>query len=39
MCPVIDNPDGCEICAVIVFLLAKNMSAAEVYYKLFLVYG
>jgi hypothetical protein len=34
MCPVIDNPICCEICAVIHFLHAKNMSAAEIHCEL-----
>jgi hypothetical protein len=29
-CPAIDNPASCEIRAVIRFLGAKNMSAAEI---------
>jgi hypothetical protein len=31
MCPAIDNPASCEICAVIRLLHAKNMSAAEIH--------
>jgi hypothetical protein len=38
MCPVIDNPASCEICNVIHFLQAKNMSAAEIHPQLFMVY-
>jgi hypothetical protein len=30
MCPAIDNPASCEIRAVIRFIRAKNMSAAEI---------
>jgi hypothetical protein len=40
MCPVIDNPTSCEICAVTCFLCAKNMSAAEIHCELCVaVYG
>jgi transposase len=39
MCPVIDNPTSCEICSVIRFLHAKNMSAVEIYRELCAVYG
>jgi hypothetical protein len=39
MCPTIDNPASCEICAVIHFLHAKNMSAVEIHRKLCTVYG
>jgi hypothetical protein len=38
MCPVIDNPTGCEIRAVIRFLHAKNISAAEIHCELCTVY-
>jgi hypothetical protein len=38
-CPVIDNPESCEICAVIHFLHTKNMSAVEIYRELCIVYG
>jgi hypothetical protein len=38
MCPAIDNPTSCEICAVH-FLHAKNMSAAEIHHELCVVYG
>jgi hypothetical protein len=31
MCPVIHNPAGCEIRALIRFLHNKNMSAAEIH--------
>jgi hypothetical protein len=34
LCPAIDNPDGCEICDIIRFLHAKNMSAAEIHREL-----
>jgi hypothetical protein len=34
MCPVIDNPAGCEIRALIRFLHAKNMTAAEIHCEL-----
>jgi hypothetical protein len=30
VCPVIDNPTSYEICALIRFLHAKNMSAVEI---------
>jgi hypothetical protein len=39
MCPVTDNPTGCEIRAVIRFLHSKNMSAVEVHLELCAVYG
>jgi hypothetical protein len=39
MCPAIDNPISCEICAVTCFLHAKNMSAAEIHPELCTVYG
>jgi hypothetical protein len=39
MCPVIDNPASCKIHAVIHFLQAKNMSAAEIHLELCAVYG
>jgi hypothetical protein len=39
MCPAIDNPASCEIRAVIHFLCAKNMSAAEIHHQLCVVYG
>jgi transposase len=39
MCPVINNPASCEICAVICFFRAKNMSAAEIHRELCAVYG
>jgi hypothetical protein len=39
MCPVIDNPVSCEICTVIHFLHAKNMSVVEIYRELWVVYG
>jgi hypothetical protein len=31
MCPVIDNPASCEICAVFGFLNAKNISAEQIH--------
>jgi hypothetical protein len=34
MCSAIDNPASCEIHAVICFLHAKNMNAAEVHCEL-----
>jgi transposase len=34
MCPLIDNPTSCEIHALIWFLHAKNMSAAEIHREL-----
>jgi hypothetical protein len=34
MCPVIDNPTRCKICAVIHFLLAQNMGVAEIHCEL-----
>jgi hypothetical protein len=39
MCPAIDNPASCEICAIICFLHAKNMSAVEIHLELCMVYG
>jgi hypothetical protein len=40
MCPVIDIPTSCEICAVICFLRAKNKSAVELHHELCaVVYG
>jgi hypothetical protein len=39
MCSVIDNPTSCEIHAVIHFIYAKNMSAAEICRELCVVYG
>jgi hypothetical protein len=39
MCPAIDNPTSRKICAVIRFLHAKNMSAAEIHCELCMVYG
>jgi hypothetical protein len=35
MCPAIDNPTSCEIRAVIPFLHAKDMSAAEIHLELY----
>jgi hypothetical protein len=39
MCPEIDNPADCEIRAVIHFLHAKNVSAAESHPELCTVYS
>jgi hypothetical protein len=39
MCPAIDNSVSCEICTVIRFLHAKNMSAVEIHCKFCVVYG
>jgi hypothetical protein len=40
ICPAIDNPTSCEILALIHFLHAKNMSAAEIHHELcVVVYG
>jgi hypothetical protein len=39
LCPAIDNPASCEIRSVIHFLLAKNMSAAEICCELCGVYA
>jgi hypothetical protein len=39
MCRAIDNPTSCEIGAFILFLHAKNMSAAEMHLELCAVYG
>jgi hypothetical protein len=39
MCPAIDNPASCEICAVIHLHQAKNMSAAEIHCEICVVYG
>jgi hypothetical protein len=33
-CPTIDYPASCEICAVVRFLRAKNMSAADIHHEL-----
>jgi hypothetical protein len=38
MCPAINNPTSCEICAVFRFLQSKNMSAAEIHRELCTVY-
>jgi hypothetical protein len=38
MCPAIDNPASCEIHAVICFLPAENVSAAEIHRELRAVY-
>jgi hypothetical protein len=37
--PVTDGPTSCKICAVIRFLYAKNMNAAEIHHELCAVYG
>jgi hypothetical protein len=39
MCPAIDNPARCKIRAIIRFLHAKNMSAAEIHSELRAVYS
>jgi hypothetical protein len=39
MCPAIDNLASCEIRAVVLFLRAKNMNAADIYRELCAVYG
>jgi hypothetical protein len=39
MCLAIDNSASCEIRAVIRFLYAEDMSAAEIYRELCAVYG
>jgi hypothetical protein len=39
MCPAIDNPTIYEIRAIIRFLHAKNMNAAEIHRELCAVYG
>jgi transposase len=39
MCPATDNPTSCKIRAVIHFLHAKNMSAAEINRELCMLYG
>jgi hypothetical protein len=39
MCPAIDNPVSCEIRAVIRFLRAKNMNAAEIHPELWPKYN
>jgi hypothetical protein len=39
MCPVIDDPAKCEIRPVVHFILAKNMSAAEIHHELCAVYS
>jgi hypothetical protein len=38
MCPAIDNPATCKICAVICFFHAKNRSAVEIHYESCVVY-
>jgi ribosomal protein S24E len=39
MCTAIDNPASCEICFVIRFLHAKNVSAEEIRRELCAIYG
>jgi hypothetical protein len=39
MCPMIDNPTRCEICAIIRFLHTTNVSATEIHCELCAVYG
>jgi hypothetical protein len=39
MCPVVDNPNICKICAVIHFLYARNVSAVEMHHELCMVYN
>jgi hypothetical protein len=39
MCPAIDNPASCEICAVIRFLHGKNVSAAKIHRELCMAYS
>jgi hypothetical protein len=39
MCPAMNNHASCEIHAVICFLHAKNVSAAEILHELCTVYG
>jgi hypothetical protein len=39
MFPAIDNPASCEICAVICFSHAKNMSAPQIHCELCAVYS
>jgi hypothetical protein len=39
MCPAIGNPASCEICAVIRFHYAKNMSLVEIHHELCPVCG
>jgi hypothetical protein len=39
MCPEINNPASCKFHAVIHFLHAKNMNAAEIHHQLCVVYG
>jgi hypothetical protein len=38
MCPVIDNPASCKIHAIVHFLFTKNINAAEIRLKFFVVY-
>jgi hypothetical protein len=39
MCPVNDKHASCEICMLIRFLHAKNVSAVEIHRELYAVYG
>ena len=39
MCAAVSNPASCEVCAVIGYLHAKQMSAADIHYELCVVYG
>jgi hypothetical protein len=39
VCPATDNAPSFEICAVIHFFLAKNMSGAEIRCELYVVYS
>jgi hypothetical protein len=39
MCPATGNPASCKIRAVIRFINAKNVSAAEIHSELCAVYG
>jgi hypothetical protein len=39
MCPVIDNPASCKICAIISFPHTKYVRAAEIHHKLCRVYS
>jgi hypothetical protein len=39
VCPTIDNPTSCKICALIHISSAKNMSAVKLYNELCGVYG
>jgi transposase len=39
MCAAVSNPASCEVCAVIGYLHAKQMSAADIHCELCVVYG